>query len=83
MIRSENFRNICEDLAAAEHALAEVDRLPETIREARRSEAEEWIERLTEEIRSILAKILPITQGRRGYGFRDHKRPDDPDDGQT
>jgi hypothetical protein len=69
MIRSENFRDICEDLVAAEHALANVDRLPETIREARRAEAEGWIERLTEEIRSMLAKILPITQGRRKYRF--------------
>ena len=85
MIRSENFRNVCEDLAAAEHTLADVDRLPETIREARRAEAEEWIERLTEEVRSTLysAKILPITQGRRKYEFRDHRKPDDQDEGQT
>jgi hypothetical protein len=69
MIRSENFRNVCGDLAAAEHTLAEIDRLPETIREVRRAEAEEWVERLTEEIRSMLysAKILPITLVRRKY----------------
>ena len=48
-------------------------------------EAEEWIERLTEEVRSTLysAKILPITQGRRKYEFRDHRKPDDQDEGQT
>ena len=66
MIRSKDFRSICEDLAAAEHALAEVDSLPESVRDARRAEAAEWIRNLTDEIRSMLysAKILSIPQGR-------------------
>jgi hypothetical protein len=72
MIRSENFRNVCEDLAAADQVLANIDRLPDTLRETRRAEAEEWIERLTEEIRSMLysAKILPIAHGRHKFEFR-------------
>jgi hypothetical protein len=85
MMRSESFRNVCEDLAAAEHALAKVDTLPAAIREARRAEAEGWIRELTDEIRSMLysAKVLPISQGRRGSESRDHKKPDDPDKGRT
>ena len=83
MIRSESFRNVCEDLATAERALAEVDSLPEAVRDARRGEAEVWIRRLTDEIQSMLysAKILPISQGRRRFESHDHKKPDDPDKG--
>jgi hypothetical protein len=79
MIRSESFRNVCEDLATVENALAEVDSLPEPTREARRAEAEEWIRSLTDEIRSTLysAKILPISQGRRRFKSHDPNKPDD------
>jgi hypothetical protein len=54
--------------------------LPDTLREARRAEAGDWIRRLTDEIRSMLysAKILPITQGRLKFKFRDRKKRDDP-----
>jgi hypothetical protein len=66
IIPSKDFRSVCEDLAAAEHALAEIDNLPESVRDARRAGAEGWIRNLSDEVRSMLysAKILPITQGR-------------------
>jgi hypothetical protein len=81
MIGSEDFRSICEDLAAAERALAEVDSLPESVRDARRAEAEEWIRNLTDEIRSMLysAKILPITQGKRTPKSGDYPKSNDED----
>ncbi|MDW6022872.1 hypothetical protein SAZ10_13995 [Mesorhizobium sp. BAC0120] len=58
----ENFRGICDDLAAAEQALAAVDQLPKAVQAERRSEYEELIEDLAKEIRTSfrLARIIPI-----------------------
>jgi hypothetical protein len=66
MTRSESFRSACEDLEAAERALAAVDALPEPVREGRRVEAEEWVTRLTNEIGSVLqwGNVIPIGQGK-------------------
>ena len=50
----ENFRDICEELAEAEHALAMVDDMPAASRAARRAEWQELIARLVVEIEASL-----------------------------
>jgi hypothetical protein len=62
MIRSESFRGLCEDLAAAEQALHATDQMPEPLRRERRAECQEWVESLTNEIQVALheAKVIPI-----------------------
>jgi len=54
MDRSESFRDMCEELADAELALSKVEELPSALREARRAEWQELVDRLTEEIRAVL-----------------------------
>ena len=47
---NETFRGICEDLAVAIETLANVDRLPLTVREARRQEYSGLVDALLDEI---------------------------------
>ncbi len=62
--RDENFRGMCDDLAAAEKALAAVEHLPENIRATRRLEYEELVGELVAEIEKALdqANIFPISR---------------------
>jgi hypothetical protein len=61
---SESFRELCEDLAAAEQALASTDRMTEALRRARREECREWIESLANEIEWALRKAKVVQFGR-------------------
>ncbi|MGH6806806.1 MAG: hypothetical protein ACREEJ_08170 [Ensifer adhaerens] len=54
VLRDENFRGICADLAAAESALASVDSFPAHLRDERRAEFEGMIESLALEIAQSL-----------------------------
>jgi hypothetical protein len=47
---NEAFHSMCEDLTAAAQALAHVERLPETVREARRQEYAGLVEALVKEM---------------------------------
>lgn len=60
--------DMCEELAAAEAALANTGALPAELREERREEWREWIERLTHEIEDALAgaKVVPLSPRQRG-----------------
>lgn len=60
----ESFQGMCDDLAAAEQALAAVDQLPETRRAERRVEYEGLVEDLAAEIEDALqrANIIPISR---------------------
>jgi len=50
MDRSESFRDICQELADAEFALSKVAEAPLALREARRAEWQELVDRLVEEV---------------------------------
>ena len=67
IVKDENFRSICDDLAAAESALRQVDQMPEALRAERRREYESLVESLTAEIEEALrrAKVIPITGAKR------------------
>lgn len=52
--RSESFRDMCEELAEAEFALSMVDKMPPTLREARRAEWHELVDRLVGEVGAVL-----------------------------
>jgi hypothetical protein len=54
MDRSVTFREMCEELAEAELALARVDTVPSTLREARRAEWQELVDRLVAEVAAAL-----------------------------
>lgn len=56
-IRDEEFRALCEDLAAAENALAGADRFPSHVREERRDEFRELVESLVAEIERTLSSL--------------------------
>lgn len=58
----ENFRGMCDDLAAAEQALRNADQLPDHVREARRDEYADLVNGLLDEIREALdrSKIIPM-----------------------
>lgn len=62
MEASENFREMCEDLAFAENAVAAIDHLSPPVRERRRTEYEDLIEELVKEIQDALseAKVMPM-----------------------
>lgn len=64
LARDENFRCICDDLAAAEEALAAVVHLPEDLRAARRLEYEEIVADLTGEIAEALEWANVVTMPR-------------------
>jgi hypothetical protein len=53
---NEAFRSMCEDLAAAAGALANVERLPDGLREARREEYAALVDALLTEMREALAQ---------------------------
>jgi hypothetical protein len=67
IVKDESFQSICDDLAAAEKALSQVDRMPEALRAERRREYESLVESLTAEIEEALrrAKVIPITGAKR------------------
>ncbi|MDK1491426.1 hypothetical protein QN219_15385 [Sinorhizobium sp. 7-81] len=56
-IRDESFRGMCEDFAAAEHALAHADQLPVHVREERRAEFKSLVESLAAEIEQALGPV--------------------------
>ncbi|ASY65185.1 hypothetical protein SJ05684_b42030 (plasmid) [Sinorhizobium sojae CCBAU 05684] len=64
LARDENFRCICDDLAAAEEALAAVEHLPESLRAARRLEYEEIVVDLAEEIAEALERANVVAMRR-------------------
>lgn len=53
----ENFQEICEQLAEAEAMLSRIEDLPVSLREARRAEWLELIDRLDDELRATLRKL--------------------------
>lgn len=59
---------MCEELSAAETALASTVSLPTKLQAARREECRGWIERLTQEIEETLAAAKVIPLGRRPPG---------------
>jgi hypothetical protein len=54
MARSEAFCDMCEELAEAELALSRIDKVAPELREARRAEWQELIDRLVGEIGAAL-----------------------------
>jgi hypothetical protein len=54
MNRSEAFRDMCEELAEAERALSNVSNLAPAVREARRAEWQELVERLVDEVAAAI-----------------------------
>ncbi|KQV10885.1 hypothetical protein ASC97_16415 [Rhizobium sp. Root1203] len=68
----ESFRGICEDLADAEATLKQIARLPDDVRDARRSEYRELVKGLSGEIEEAIsrAKIIPLRRARRPPDFR-------------
>jgi hypothetical protein len=58
----ESFRGMCDDLAAAEQALRNVDQLPLHIQEARRDEYADLVDDLVAEIHGALgqSKVIPM-----------------------
>lgn len=68
--RHQAFRDMCEELAAADAALVRTEVMPPGLRSERRGECEGWIERLTEEIGEALARsnVVRLPPGRQGIG---------------
>lgn len=62
--QSETFRDICEELAEAEIALSMVSETPSEIREARRQEWQEIVERLVAEVAASLRDAMEVQTGR-------------------
>jgi hypothetical protein len=58
----ESFRGMCDDLAAAENALRNIDQLLDHVRKARREEYTVLVSDLSSEIQEALArsKIIPM-----------------------
>ena len=54
--RSEAFRDMCEELSEAELALANVSNLALALRETRRAEWQELVDRLVNEVGAALSK---------------------------
>ncbi|TIX44468.1 MAG: hypothetical protein E5V36_09780, partial [Mesorhizobium sp.] len=54
MERSEGFLDMCEELAEAELALSRIDKIPPALREPRRAEWQELVERLIGEVGAVL-----------------------------
>lgn len=54
MDRSEAFADMCEELAEAELALSKVNEVPPALREARRAEWQELVDRLVGEVEAAL-----------------------------
>jgi hypothetical protein len=66
MARSEAFCDMCEELAEAELALSKVDRVPSGLREARRAEWQELIDRLVAEVEAALLDKDVVVKPRAG-----------------
>lgn len=62
--QNETFRDICEELAEAETALSMVPETPSEIREARRREWQEIVERLVAEVSASLREAMDEQTGR-------------------
>jgi hypothetical protein len=70
---NESFRDLCEDLAAAEHVLSKLVRMSDAAADQRLAECEDWIVSLTAEIKDAVrrAKSQPrikAPSGRFGSG---------------
>ena len=65
--RSEAFRDMCEELAAAEAALARIEASPPANRAERMAECEGWIVRLTAEMSAALRQpeVIPLPVARK------------------
>jgi hypothetical protein len=63
----ESFRGLCEDLADAEATLRQIVRLPDDVRDARRSEYRELVAGLSGEIEEALsrANVIHLRRNRR------------------
>jgi hypothetical protein len=59
MKRSEAFRDMCDDLAAAEQALLQLSEASAELRESRRAEWQELIDRLVAEIGNVISEHRP------------------------
>jgi len=64
MTRSEAFCDICEELAEAEWALSKVPEVPPALREARRAEWQELVDRLVAEVAAALRESEAWRAGR-------------------
>jgi hypothetical protein len=64
--RSENFRDMCDELAEVERALLATKDVRPEIREERIAEWTGWVDRLTAEIAAELRKanVIPLDRGR-------------------
>ena len=62
--QNDEFRMLCDDLAAAEAALVAVEDLAPSLRAERLAECNDWIQALSVEIEDALmrAKVIPITR---------------------
>lgn len=62
--RNPGLADMCEELSAAQTALANTAALPAEVQAARREECRDWIARLTQEIEDTLAagKVVPLGQ---------------------
>ena len=67
MVESEDFRDMCGELAVVEATLTRIDQLPLAVRESRRKECDGWIERLTKEIAEALrnSNVIKLEQPRK------------------
>jgi hypothetical protein len=70
---NESFRDLCEDLAEAEHALSRLVRMPDATADLRLAECEDWIVSLTAEIKDAVQRAEVSTRiktpsGRVGSG---------------
>lgn len=66
MDRCEAFCEMCEELADAERALSMVDQAPPTLREARRAEWQELVDRLVGEVGAALQDNDVVTRPHAG-----------------
>jgi hypothetical protein len=64
MDRCEAFREMCEELAEAERALSTVDLVPPALREARRAEWQQLVDRLVAEVGAALQDKDVVTRPR-------------------
>ncbi|EHK54297.1 hypothetical protein [Allomesorhizobium alhagi] len=66
MAQSEAFCDMCEELAEAELALSKVDRVASAVREARRAEWQDLIDRLVAEVGTALLDKDIVVKPRAG-----------------
>ena len=64
MERDESFRDMCEELAEAELALSRVDTVPPTLREARRAEWQDLVQRLVGEVKAAVMNTDAVARSR-------------------